>query len=414
MSCLAADEGLGEKRMKTYLYVTPFFPKPGDWRGSYGYDFVRAVKASGRYRVEVFVEGAEAVDYEVGGIRVHEFPAKYLPSNILPFFWRRRNVKSFLAAVRRAGVDAGDVAVCHGNTANYAIYALAAKSEFPRCRSILHHHDLFSFGLRNGILRHCWFYNLLMFTVFRRLHERIDLHVFISERSRRSFLDAPDTGWTDYALYKKQMRYLPYRPAKIKESVVLHNGVDRSLFVSDGRTAHEGFVIGCIGNFVELKDQITLLKAVAASWSSELELEYGKIKVVFIGSGEKRAECERYAKEHGIDAEFRDEVRHECLPDYYRGLDLFVLPSFFEGFGCVYTEAWCCGTPFIACEGQGIEDVIPVEDRGKWLCRPRDPDDLAAKITAYAKNRREQRLTEDCDINTLVGDFLDRLEDHEV
>ena len=200
MSCLAADEELGEKRMKTYLYVTPFFPKPGDWRGSYGYDFVRAVKASGRYRVEVFVGGTESVDYEVGGICVHEFHEKYLPSNILPFFWRRRNEKSFLDAVRRAGVDAEEVAVCHGNTANYAIYALAAKSEFPRCRSILHHHDLFSFGLRNGILRHCWLYNLLMFPVFRRLHERIDLHVFISERSRRSFLDAPDTGWTRHTV----------------------------------------------------------------------------------------------------------------------------------------------------------------------------------------------------------------------
>ena len=395
--------------MKTYLYVTPFFPRPGEWRGSYGYDFVRAVQASGRYRVEVFVEGTEAADYEVGGVRVHEFQAKYLPSNVLPFFWRRRNERSFLDAVRRIGVDAEDVAVCHGNTANYAVYALAAKREFPRCMALLHHHDLFSFGLRNGILRHCWLYNMFMFPAFRRLHEQIDLHVFISERSRRSFLDAPDTSWTDYALYKRQMRWLPYRPAKVKDSVVLHNGVDRRLFGREGRQAHDGFVIGCIGNFVELKDQITLLKAVEKTREA-----VGELRVVFIGSGEKRAECERYAKDHGIDAEFRDEVRHECLPDFYRGLDLFVLPSFFEGFGCVYTEAWCCGTPFIACEGQGIEDVIPVEDRGKWLCRSRDAGDLAAKIRAFAENRWEQRLTEECDVNSLVGDFLDRLENHEV
>ena len=395
--------------MKTYLYVTPFFPRPGEWRGSYGYDFVRAVQASGRYRVEVFVEGAEAVDYEVGGVRVHEFQAKYLPSNVLPFFWRRRNERSFLDAVRRAGVNAEDVAVCHGNTANYVIYALAAKREFPRCMALLHHHDLFSFGLRNGILRHCWLYNMFMFPAFRRLHEQIDLHVFISERSRRSFLDAPDTSWTGYALYKRQMRWLPYRPAKVKDSVVLHNGVDRSLFGKNGRQAHDGFVIGCIGNFVELKDQITLRRG-----REKTREAVGELRVVFIGSGEKRAECERYAKDHGIDAEFRDEVRHECLPDFYRGLDLFVLPSFFEGFGCVYTEAWCCGTPFIACEGQGIEDVIPVEDRGKWLCRPRDAGDLAAKIRAFAENRWEQRLTEDCDVNRLVGDFLDRLENHEV
>jgi len=388
-----------------YLYVTPYFPRPGDWRYAYGYDFAHAVEKSGRYRVEVFVTGPRAEDYEVGGIRVHAFPVRRLPSNILPFLWRRRNERSFLDAVRRAGVDGRDVAVCHGNTANYAVYALAAKRAFPRCLAVLQHHDLFCFGLRSGVLRHCWPYNMLMFPVWRRLHEQIDLHVFISERCRTSLLVAPDTGWTDYPLYKKQMRWLPYRPARIRDSVVLHNGVDRSLFFAEGRRPHGGFVIGCVGNFVELKDQITLLRA-----AERLGASVEGLRVVFVGSGERRAECERYAAEHGIDAEFRDEVRHEELAEFYRGLDLFVLPSFFEGFGCVYTEAWCCGTPFIACEGQGIEDVVPPEDRAKWLCRPRDPDDLAAKIAAYAENRWEQRLSEDCDIDVLVAGFLDRLE----
>ena len=130
------------------------------------------------------------------------------------------------------------------------------------------------------------------------------------------------------------------------------------------------------------------------------------MKIVFVGSGPERARCEAYAKEKGIDAEFRDEVRHEELASFYRELDLFVLPSYFEGLGCVYTEAWACGVPFIACEGQGIEDLIAPEDRSKWLCKPMDAVDLARKIAAYIQNRWEQKLIDAIDIDTIVGRFI--------
>ncbi len=411
--------------MKKYIYVTPYFPAEGSWRCSYAYDFVRAVERTGKYKVEVFVEG-DGGDYEVGGVRVHSFSVRKLPSNVLPFLWRRRNDASFLKAISAAGIAIEDVAVCHGNTAVFAEYPLAVKRVNPKCKTILHHHDLNSFGLKNGVLWHCWPYNMLMFPVLRRLHEQIDLHVFVSEAGRRSFLAAPDTSWTTYGYYTKQMRGLPYRSAKIGKSVVLHNGVDRSVFKPGVRKEHEGFVIGCVGNFAEMKDQITLLRAVdilsrvehvervdgsAVSTTNYQLPTTNSIKVIFIGSGERRRQCEEYAREKGLDAEFRDEVMHEKLAEFYREIDLFVLPSFFEGFGCVYTEAWCCGTPFIACEGQGIEDVVPEEDRGRWLCRQRDPEDLAEKIRGYREKRWEQRLTEEPGIDGLVGRFLRGLEE---
>jgi glycosyltransferase involved in cell wall biosynthesis len=49
-----------------------------------------------------------------------------------------------------------------------------------------------------------------------------------------------------------------------------------------------------------------------------------------------------------------------------RACSVFVLPSRFEGLGCVYLEAMACGKPVIACRAQGIEEII---DHGKngWL-----------------------------------------------
>ena len=465
----------------TYLYITPFFPSLNDWRGAYCLDFVKALKRQRPgMRVEVLVAG-EGGDYEIEGVKVWRFKEKILKGFVLPFLFKRSNERSFLSAVKRAGVKIDDVVVCHGNTARFAIYPLAVKRLNPKIKTLLHHHDLASFGLNLGLFHRCSLYNVFLCRQMRALHEQIDCHVFISEASRRSFLAAPDADWTMYEDYKVQMRgpkMFGCRPAKIKESVILHNGVDEGLFGRVERVEHvdwegeginrvervetcrgEGvlsrvervetcreFAIGCVGNFEKLKDQMTLLMAVeilnrveqlavsgrnrrlsVACDSSEPSRaqasaerlavrgdsvgsscgERVKIKVVFIGSGEMMAECKSFATGNGIDAEFRQEVRHEELPEFYRELDLFVLPSYFEGFGCVFTEAWTCGVPFIACEGQGIEDLIAEEDRGKWLCKPRDAEDLAKKIEAYIENRWEQKLTGPVDVDTLVAKFCE-------
>lgn len=95
----------------------------------------------------------------------------------------------------------------------------------------------------------------------------------------------------------------------------------------------------------------------------------------------------------------------------YRRWDLFVLPCYFEGFGCVFTEAWSCGTPFIGCEGQGIEDIIKHEDRHLWLAKPKDDDDLADKILAYYENRPKQVLSGAVDFDTLMSKFLKKVEE---
>ena len=386
--------------MQTYLYVTPFFPSPDDWRGTYGYDFIAAlIRVFPYIRVEVFVPGS-GDSYEIGGVRVWRFAERKLPSDIFPFLFRRYNVNRFLEAVRRAGIDFADVIVCHGNTATYSIYPLALKRFNPKVKTLLHHHDLQSFGLNGGILRQCWLYNLYMFPVLRRFHERIDCHVFISEASRRSFLEAPDTSWTDYRPYKSQMRMLPYKSVHIKDSILLHNGVNTKLFYKircDNIRPKDKFVIGCVGNFEVLKDQLTLIKATEIV-KEKVDL---KIEIRFVGSGPTLALCKQYVATQGLEnmVSFLPEMKHEKLPNFYRGLDMFVLPSVFEGFGCVYAEAWSCGVPFIACEGQGIADLIPEKDKENWLMRAHDVEGLANKIINYLLHRPVQELTENIDID---------------
>ena len=409
----------------TYIYVTPFFPSFDDWRGGYCLDFVKALKRQRLdMRVEVFACGCGG-DYEIEGIKVWRFNEKYLPSGILPFIFRKYNEKSFLAAVERSTVDISDVVVCHCNTATLAPYSLAIKRLNANCRTILHHHDLASFGLNIGVLRHCAIYTAFSFLVFRKIFEKVDMHVFCSALSRRSFLLAPETSWTGYADYIRQMRgprLFKCRPVLIEKSYVLHNGVDTFIFrnVKNVSSASaKSFVVGCIGNFQELKGQLLLIKAV-----ERLLLGGYDMKLLFIGGDSTlgrlqkikrglsyKSVCERYVRKNGLEGRvaFQTEIPHYALPEFYSKLDLFVLPSQFEGFGCVYTESWACGTPFLACKGSPMEEVVADDEKEKWLCTPNDPDDLAKLIARYVKARDKQRLKVDVNIDTLVGRFIEWL-----
>ena len=396
--------------MKTYIVVTPFFPTLTNWRGAYCYDFVVALKRlRPDLRVEVFVPG-QPKEYELNGLWVHTFSVRRMPSNVFPFLFHKFNEGQFLKAIASLEIDVKDVVVCHGHTVDCAIYPLALKRLNPNCLTLLHHHDLASFGLNNGMLRHCGLYNLIEYSILRRYHSRIDCHVFISEMSRKSFLSVPDASWTDYDDYRRQFRWLRRcRKPVVKGSVVLHNGVDVQMFYprSAAETRKEStLTIGCIGNFSDLKGQMILLEAMAKIPTKEFDW-----RIRFVGSGKIRHDCEQFVERHGWKnrVSFEEEVRHEKLPDFYRSLDLFVLPSSFEGFGCVFTEAYACGTPFITCEGQGMDDLIPDEERYLWLTKPHDADDLARKILYYFEKRPVQHLAGPLSFDELIPPFVEHL-----
>ncbi len=387
-----------------YLIVTSDFPSPTTWRGAFNYDFVRVLERTGKYRVEVFVPNG-GFDYDYQGVHVHGFRRWRLPSGLLPFLFVTWNEKFFLKKLAQCGIDLDEAAVCHAHTSLLAPYARVVKRRNSCCRAVVHHHSPGGFGLWLKRLGMVWLNRFLTYFPLVRCLGEMDLHVFVSSMTEKSIRLAPRTDWTNYRSYRcagRGVSFLP--PVKVNAGYVLHNGVDRELFHPNGRTPHEGFVVGCVANFIDLKNQMTLLEAV-----DTVKDCLGDWRLRFIGSGPTLARCRRYVRRRGLErfVSFEREMDHTELPDFYRSLDLFVLPSYFEAFGCVFTEAWSCGTPFITCEGQGMDDLILPEDRALWLCRMRDPDDLAAKILHYHRSRPKQTLGKAIEINGLVSRFLE-------
>ena len=394
-----------------YLFVTPFFPSPESWRGGFCLDAAQALIRDGRFDVRVFVPGT-GPDYEVEGVRVHRFPRTILRGELAPFLVDGRNARAFVRRVEETGVRWDEVSVCHVHTVNFAPYAVAVKRLNPHALCALQHHFTCPVHLRSGRLGEIPFHATLLYAYWRRLCAEMDVHVFTSERSRASFgkmfAKGMEGAWTDLRerlLFGRWMR--PFDSPK--SSYVLYNGVDRRKFSPASQSRHDpGLVIGCVANFHPLKGQMTLLEAVA-----RLKGTIPDLTVRFVGSGETFEDCVAFAKAQGLMdvVRFEREMPHERLADFYRSLDLFVLPSSNESFCCVYAEALACGVPVMGCRGIGFLDELLTEaDKQKWLVPPHDAAALADRILKWWKNAERGKvpeLTADLNIDYLIGRWLD-------
>ena len=76
-------------------------------------------------------------------------------------------------------------------------------------------------------------------------------------------------------------------------------------------------------------------------------------------------------------------VEDDDLPDLYRGAQMFVYPSLYEGFGLPVVEAMACGTPVITSNRASLPEVA---GDAALLIDPTRPDDLAAAMSAIMSN----------------------------
>ncbi|MET0081767.1 MAG: TIGR03088 family PEP-CTERM/XrtA system glycosyltransferase [Sedimenticola sp.] len=174
----------------------------------------------------------------------------------------------------------------------------------------------------------------------------------------------------------------------------IYNGVDSNKFqpASGGRSAlpvegfssEDCFIVGTVGRIQEVKDQLTLLNAVAVLTSDNEQIRK-KIRLVIVGDGPMMTEAVKLAQNLNIaDITWFAGSRND-IPDILRGMDLFVLPSKAEGISNTILEAMASGLPVIATKVGGNAELVVNGETG-LLVPSKSPDAMARAIEEYRGN----------------------------
>lgn len=375
-----------------YLVITPFFPSKANFVGPYVLDQVKTIKELSSYEVTVLKPKplfSKLQDYKFDGVAVHYFKRVVLPSNILPGLFKKLSSYFFLKKLKQLNIEVKQIEVVHSHVTENGFYANCLKTQNTKIKTIVQHHGFDVLSLESGKLSNWLWHRNWVKNYGISICNPIDLHIGVSDKTLSCVAAFSDI--------------------KMKSTYVLYNGVDSNKFYPiKGLKDRQIFKIGCIANFWPLKDQMTLIKA-----AHELTKQgMNNLNVVFIGTGTLLETCKKYVVKHQLQKQitFQKEVMHKELNTFYNTLDLFVLPSFHEAFGCVYTEAYACGVPFVGVKRQGIAELIPAADIDTWLIDKGDAVKLAEIILNFRTYKIKQKLLHNHEIKGLITLFLNKLE----
>ncbi len=132
--------------------------------------------------------------------------------------------------------------------------------------------------------------------------------------------------------------------------------------------------VGTVARLEEAKGHRYLLEAIKMIVEKRKDLYF-----VMVGKGHLQKELEKKTCELGIQDNVKFLGFRDDMLEILQSIDLFVLPSLWEGQGVVLMEAMCYKKPVIACEVGGVVDVVKDGENG-LLVPPRNPEKLEEAI----------------------------------
>ena len=139
--------------------------------------------------------------------------------------------------------------------------------------------------------------------------------------------------------------------------------------------------VGTVSRLVHQKN-IPLLLGALKELNSQDSPEFN---LTIVGSGPLKTELQSLSADLGIEKMVTWEGQLREVLTFYRSLDVFVLPSDYEGFGMVLLEAMSQGIPVIARRISAIPEVMG--ERHPGLVDSIDPIDIALKIQALVSDQ---------------------------
>ena len=247
--------------------------------------------------------------------------------------------------------------IVHGHSAKGGFLARLAAHRVPSVRTVYNPHG-FPFQMRTSALKH---------------------HLYIHlERHAARYTDALVAACEGQKAIALQCGLLP--PERIS---VIPNGinsdefsvpVDREAIRRELGVPPEAPLVGTVAALSPQKGLDYLIRAAAAVRRERPETHF-----LLVGEGVLRGSLERLAKSLGVAEGIHFAGARTDVPRVLAALDLFVLPSLWEGLPYALLEAGAAGLPVIATDIPGNCEVIRRGETG-YLAKAADALDLTVRL----------------------------------
>jgi len=300
--------------------------------GQYVVSLVRALlPASAQHEFTLFVlEGdLPLLGFATGSMRLEPVSERHRPP-IKDILWHQTALPHL---VRRHGIE-----VLHVPSYRRMLW--------PRpCALVSTIHDLAPFHLEGKYDRARMFYGRV---VARMLAKRQDEIIAVSRTTARDVASRFRIPAQRITVIPNGVGHLQFRPgsqALARMAVCTPRGMTGSFFLYVARLEHPA------KNHAGLIDAFNRFKSATGSpW-----------QLVLAGGDWHGAETIRglaRASPFAKDIRFLGFVPDADLPDWYRAADVFVFPSFYEGFGLPPVEAMACACPVLSSTSGALEETV--------------------------------------------------------
>ena len=156
----------------------------------------------------------------------------------------------------------------------------------------------------------------------------------------------------------------------VRKNKVLYvkNGIEVDVFAYDAeirsriraelKLQTSTFLIGNVGRMTRQKNQVFLVEVLF-----EVRKRYADTKLLICGNGTMKSEILKRAEELGVADSLILPGQCTNINEMLQAMDIYVMPSLYEGFGIAAVEAQCAGLPTI------LSDIIPAEAKITEVCK---------------------------------------------
>jgi len=165
---------------------------------------------------------------------------------------------------------------------------------------------------------------------------------------------------------------------------VLQNGVDYQKFNGIAKSKiisnNEQIIIGTVCRLEEQKGIRYLLLAMKI-----ILTKFPTVQLEIVGDGSLLDELKELTQKIGISNSVNFFGKFAEVIPFYKRMNIFVLPSIYEGFGIVLLEAMAAGIPVVATNVDGISEVVIDKESG-LLVPPKNPEGIANAVINIIEN----------------------------